>query len=62
MIPRKQKIRIGDLLIEHGRLSEQQLQECLVEQKETGHKLGKIIVDKGFVDEDTFYPVFNFYN
>ena len=54
MIPRKQKIRIGDLLIEHGRLTEEQLQICLVEQKETGHKLGKIIVDKGFVDEDTF--------
>ena len=54
MTPIKQKIRIGDLLVERGQLSEEQLKECLEDQKETGHKLGKIIVDKGFVDEDTF--------
>lgn len=54
MIPKKQKIRIGDLLIEHGQLTQEQLAECLDEQRESGLKLGKIIVDKGFVEEDLF--------
>lgn len=54
MIPKKQKIRIGDLLIEQGQLNQEQLEECLEDQKESGLKLGKIIVDKGFLDEHTF--------
>ena len=54
MTPKKQKIRIGDLLIERGKLTEEQLQECLAEQKESGLKLGKIIVDKGFIEEEIF--------
>jgi len=54
MIPKKKNVRIGDLLIEHEQLTHEQLSECLAEQKESGVKLGKIIIDKGFVDEDTF--------
>ncbi|MGI9328050.1 MAG: GspE/PulE family protein [Pseudomonadales bacterium] len=54
MIPRKQKVRIGDLLVAGGELTEEQLQECLAEQKKTGLKLGKIIVDRGYLDEERF--------
>ena len=54
MTPQKQNIRIGDLLMERGELTQDQLQQCLDEQKESGLKLGKIIVEKGFVEEDTF--------
>ena len=46
------KIRIGDLLVASGDITEQQLQDCLAEQKESGLKLGRILVDKGFVDEE----------
>lgn len=54
MTPKKQNIRIGDLLMERGELTEDELQQCLDEQKKSGLKLGKIIVDKGFVEEETF--------
>ena len=46
------KIRIGDLLVQSGDITEPQLMEALAAQKENGLKLGRILVDKGFVDED----------
>ncbi|MEZ5561261.1 MAG: GspE/PulE family protein [Pseudomonadales bacterium] len=50
----RQKIRIGDLLVSKGEISEEQLQEALAEQKRSGLKLGRILIDKGFIDEDRF--------
>ena len=49
---RRQKIRIGDLLVQHKVISENQLQEALVEQKQSGRKLGRVIVDLGFAREE----------
>ena len=46
------KIRIGDLLVSSGDITEEQLKEALADQKESGLKLGRILVDKGFVDEE----------
>ncbi|MDX1455144.1 MAG: GspE/PulE family protein [Gammaproteobacteria bacterium] len=51
--PGKQKIRIGDLLVQHKVISEQQLQEALAEQKRSGRKLGRVLTDLGFATEDT---------
>jgi MSHA biogenesis protein MshE len=51
MIPRK-KIRIGDLLVEHKVVSESQLQNALVEQQKSGHKLGRTLVALGYISED----------
>ena len=51
MIPRK-KIRIGDLLVEHNVISENQLLRALAEQKQSGHKLGRTLIELGFVTED----------
>ncbi len=45
------KIRVGDLLVEHGLITEQQLTQGLAEQKKTGKRIGRILVDLGFVDE-----------
>jgi len=50
-MPRK-RVRIGDLLVEHKMISEAQLQEALAEQKKSGRKLGRVLVENGFVDED----------
>src|SRR5210317_323163 len=50
-MPRK-RVRIGDLLVEHKMISEAQLKEALAEQKKTGRKLGRVLVESGFVDED----------
>ncbi len=54
MIPGKQKIRIGDLLVASGEVTQEQLFDALAEQKETGSKLGRILIDRGFIEEDRF--------
>ncbi|MDH5784493.1 MAG: GspE/PulE family protein [Chromatiales bacterium] len=51
MIPRK-KIRIGDLLVEHKVISENQLMQALAEQKRSGHKLGRSLIELGFISEE----------
>ncbi len=50
-MPRK-RVRIGDLLVEQKMISETQLQQALAEQKKSGRKLGRVLVESGFVDED----------
>jgi MSHA biogenesis protein MshE len=49
---RPEKIRLGDMLIQQGLLTQQELMDSLAEQKATGRKLGRIIVDGGLVTED----------
>ena len=46
------KIRLGDLLVEHRAISEAQLELALVEQKKTGRKLGRTLIDNGYITED----------
>ena len=46
------KIRIGDLLVSNGVISEAQLMSALAEQKKTGQKLGNTLIDSGFIDEN----------
>ena len=48
---RYNKIRLGDCLIQKGLLTEEQLQEALVKQKEDNSKLGETVVALGFVNE-----------
>lgn len=46
------KLRIGDLLIQHNMLTEEQLESAIKVQKDTGSKLGKVLVDMGLIAED----------
>ena len=46
------KIRIGDLLISNGFITEEQLMEALAEQKRTGLRLGRTLIDMGMINED----------
>ena len=48
---RQRKVRIGDLLVQTGLISELQLQQALQEQKRTGSKLGRAVIDMGLVSE-----------
>lgn len=48
----RKKVRLGDLLMEKGLISEDQLMQALAEQKKTGKKIGQAIIDLGFVQED----------
>jgi MSHA biogenesis protein MshE len=52
MNPLQRKIRIGDLLVSHKLISENQLELALAEQKRSGRKLGRVLIDLGYVDED----------
>lgn len=45
--------RIGDLLIRQNLLTNDQLAQALHRQKETGAKLGLILIEMGFIDEET---------
>lgn len=52
MSERPQRIRLGDLLVEHKLISEVQLSAALDEQKKSGHKLGRVLIENGYVKED----------
>ena len=47
----KKKIRIGDLLVQNLIISHDQLMAALAEQKKTGRKLGRTLIDLGFIKE-----------
>ena len=44
----QQSPRLGEVLVQHGVVTPQQLEVALQEQQETGRPLGEIIVDRGF--------------
>ncbi len=50
----KMKVRIGDLLVQNGVITEQQLMAALARQKQTRQKLGKALVVLGYVEEEQF--------
>ena len=49
---RPQRIRLGDVLVSQKAISQEQLTLGLEEQKRSGRKLGRVLVDLGFVTED----------
>ena len=53
----RRKIRIGDLLVQNEVITDQQLQTALKEQKNTGRKLGRTLIDLGYVDEDSLLNI-----
>ncbi len=48
----RKRIRLGDLLVENEVITQQQLEDALEQQKTTGLKLGKVLVEGGYVAED----------
>ena len=51
------KLRIGELLIKAGRISESQLNAALAEQKRCGRPLGSTLVHMGFIGEGDLVDV-----
>jgi MSHA biogenesis protein MshE len=51
-MPAPKRVRIGDLLVEHKIISDAQLQAALADQKKSGRKLGRVLIENGFVKED----------
>jgi MSHA biogenesis protein MshE len=50
--PHRQRLRLGELLLKARLISQAALEEALAEQRKSGHKLGRILVDLGYVGED----------
>lgn len=48
----KKKLRLGDVLINSGMITEEQLEDALATQKGSGKKLGEVLVEKNIVNED----------
>src|ERR1043166_6813037 len=49
---RPEKIRLGEILVQQKLLTEDQLRLALEEQNRSGHKLGRVFIEKGFVTEE----------
>ncbi|WIM05197.1 MAG: GspE/PulE family protein [Candidatus Nitricoxidivorans perseverans] len=49
---RPEKIRLGDLLVQQNLITGEQLKLALEEQKRSGRKLGRVLVDSNYVTEE----------
>ncbi len=49
---RPEKIRLGDLLVAQKVLSQAQLADALDRQRQSGRKLGRVLIENGFATED----------
>jgi MSHA biogenesis protein MshE len=49
---RPEKVRLGDLLVQQKLISQEQLKFALEQQKRSGRKLGRLLVDNAFVTEE----------
>ena len=49
-----ESIRLGELLVSRGLLGPEKVEEAILLQQKTGKKLGQIVVNKGWINEDTF--------
>jgi len=47
------KIRLGELLVTFGIITQEQLEDALFEQKKTGGRLGQVLRKLGYVSEET---------
>jgi MSHA biogenesis protein MshE len=53
----KRRIRLGDVLVEHGTITAEQLATSLTEQRRSGRKLGRVLADLGFVSESALHEL-----
>lgn len=51
----KKKLRLGEILINNGVITQAQLDEALLIQKDWGSRLGDVIMAKGWVTSKVFY-------
>ncbi len=52
---RRKKMRLGELLLDAGAITQEQLHQALALQKSTGHKLGRALTEVGAIDEAELY-------
>ncbi len=49
---RPRKARLGDLLLEHKVISQEQLETALGDQRKSGRRLGRVLIENGYLTED----------
>jgi len=49
---RREKLRLGDVLVKQMLITEEQLQKALEMQRGTGKRLGRLLIEAGFVTEE----------
>ena len=52
MTGRRERLRLGDMLVNQGVLTEEQLKSALGMQRGSGKKIGEVLVDEGFLTEE----------
>lgn len=57
---REKRKRLGDLLVEAGMITAEQLKEALSIQKQTGKKLGEVLISQRFVTQEHIIQVLEF--
>src|SRR5438874_13176918 len=49
---RPERVRLGDILLQQKLISQEQLKTALEAQSRTGRKLGRVLIENGFVTDD----------
>ena len=49
---RPEKLRLGDVLVQQRLISQEQLQQTLVLQQQTGKKMGRLLIESGVITEE----------
>ncbi|EKD69005.1 MAG: type IV pilus assembly protein PilB, partial [uncultured bacterium] len=57
MVEPKKRLRLGDALLQDGLVNEEQLQKALEIQKQSGKRLGAVLVEMGVVTENDIVTV-----
>ena len=53
--PRRKKLRLGEVLVEAGAITREQLEEALAEQRRSGQKLGRTLINIGAISEKALF-------
>jgi len=51
-VPRRERLRLGDVLVQQKLISEEQLGEALLQQRGTGKRLGRLLIEGGLITEE----------
>jgi len=49
---RPEKLRLGDVLVQQRLISQEQLQQTLEQQRQTGKKMGRLLIESGLITEE----------
>ncbi len=55
--PRPKRLRLGDLLIAEGAITQEQFEHAYAEQKRSGKRLGKVLIELGHIAEDQLHQL-----